>query len=72
METRKIIVQLSSDLVSLESKNKSRSQFLDVFTNHSAEDIVAIACQCWKIDANEQQNYCLIFEDTKKYLTEGN
>ena len=71
METRKIIVQLSSDLVGLEANNNSKSQFLDVFTHHSAEDIVSIASRCWKIDADEHHDYCLIFEDTKKYLTEG-
>ena len=71
MTTRKVIVQLSEDLIGLEAKNSAKNQFLVLSTEWPVDDIVAKACECWKIDAEEHQDYCLIFDDTKSYLSEG-
>ena len=70
-DTRRLVVTLSTDLIALEANNASRNQFLNVPGSVSAEKIISTACERWQIDAQDHNNYCLIFDDTKKYLSEG-
>ena len=64
-----IVVQLSSDLAGLRG-NKAMANFINFDTNLSVGEVVSMACEGWEID-EEEHKCCLIFEDTKKYLTEG-
>ena len=71
-DTRKFVVMLSADLIALEANSNAKTQFLNVPITNSADQMVATACECWKIDPQDTNKYCLIFDDTKKYLCEGN
>ena len=72
MAVLKAVVMLSSDLAGL-GVNGPKANFISFDTNSSVEEIVSLACVCegWEIDEEEHRMYSLIFEDTKKYLTEG-
>lgn len=69
--TRNLVVTLSTDLTALEQNSASKNHFLKIPNDVSADEIVSTACNRWQIDAQDHNNYCLIFEDSKKYLTEG-
>jgi hypothetical protein len=62
---------LSQDLAALEVNATARTQFLNAPMTNSATDIIANACSQWQIDPEEYTKYCLIFDDTKNYLSEG-
>ena len=70
-DTRRFLVMLSQDLIALEVNAKARTQFLNVPMTNSANDMIATACSQWQIDPEDYTNYCLIFDDTKKYLSDG-
>ena len=70
-DTRRFVVMLSPDLIALEANANAKTQFLNVPMSQSAEEMVATACERWQIDPEAYNNYCLIFDDTKKYLAEG-
>ena len=66
-----LVVTLSCDLIALEANASSKNQFLKVSSTVSADDIVSTACGKWQVKAKDHTKYCLIFDDTKKYLTDG-
>ena len=70
-DKRRLVVTLSADLIALEANSSARNQFLNVPISESAAQIISTACQCWQIDPQDHDNYCLIFDDTKKYLSDG-
>ena len=64
-------MNLSPDLIALEANAQAKTQFMVCDMSESADDFVAAACEKWQIEASDFHKYCLIFDDTKKYLTEG-
>ena len=70
-DTRRFLVMLSQDLLALEVNATASTQFLNVSMTKSAKDIIATACSKWQVDPEDYINYCLIFDDTKHYLSEG-
>ena len=70
-DTRRFLVMLSPDLIALEACATARTQFLNVPLTSSSADMVGTACSQWQIDPEDYTNYCLIFDDTKKYLSDG-
>ena len=70
-DCRKFLVNLSPDLIALEANAQAKTQFMSCDMSESAEVFVAAACEKWHIEPSDVHKYCLIFDDTKKYLTEG-
>ena len=69
--SRRFLVNLSPDLIALEANAQAKTQFMNCDMSESAEEFVAAACEKWHIESSDFHKYCLIFDDTKKYLTEG-
>ena len=70
--TRIFLVNLSPDLIALgDNANVKTPQTIKCSMSESAEEFVAATCKVWKIEPEDFHKYCLIFDDTKKYLTEG-
>ena len=65
-----IVVQLSSDLTGLRGPDKPATHFINFDTSLSVGEVVSMACEFWEID-EEEHKCCLVFEDTKEYLTDG-
>ena len=70
-ETRRFLVMLSPDLIALEACATAKTQFLSVPLSSSSAEMIGTACLQWQIDQEDHTNYCLIFDDTKKYLSDG-
>ena len=70
-DTRRFLVNLSPDLIALEANANAKTQFMNCPMSESADEFVAATCKVWKIEPEDFHKYCLIFDDTKKYLTEG-
>ena len=70
-DCRRFLVNLSPDLIALEANAQAKTQFMNCDMSESAEVFVAAACEKWHIESSDFHKYCLIFDDTKKYLTEG-
>ena len=70
-DCRRFLVNLSPDLIALEANAQAKTQFMNCDMSESAEEFVAAACEKWHIESSDFHKYCLIFDDTKKYLTEG-
>ena len=63
---------LSPDLIALEANaNVETPQTIKCSMTESAEELVAATCKVWQIEPEDFHKYCLIFDDTKSYLTEG-
>ena len=70
-DTRRFLVMLSPDLVALEANANAKTHFMNCSMRDSAKKFVAAACKQWQIDLTDNHKYCLIFDESKKYLTEG-
>ena len=65
------LVNLSPDLIALEANAPAKTHFMNYDMTKPAEEFVAAACKNWHIESSNFHKFCLIFDDTKKYLTEG-
>ena len=70
-DSRRFLVMLSPDLVALEANANAKTHFMNCSMSESAKEFVGAACKQWQIDSTENYKYCLIFDESKKYLTEG-